>query len=134
MSAILKGRRQRGIGWNHSAETRAKMRQAWTPENRRAAKERGDQFALDPNWRKKIAESVSGSKNPRYQDGHALSPYGPGWGRVNRRIARQRANDRCEICGAMGRLDTHHKDGSKDNHAMDNLQVLCRKCHKKVHA
>lgn len=39
----------------------------------------------------------------------------------------------CEICGKQGKLDVHHKDENSNNNDPDNLQVLCRSCHMKIH-
>lgn len=39
----------------------------------------------------------------------------------------------CEICGKQGNLDVHHKDENPNNNEPDNLQVLCRSCHMKIH-
>jgi 5-methylcytosine-specific restriction endonuclease McrA len=66
----------------------------------------------------------------------------------NREIVMQRAEGRCEVCGmtddeSLARwaehLLVHHKDGrgatsGNPNNSIDNLQVLCRPCHKAVHA
>jgi hypothetical protein len=110
-----------------------KIRQSWTPEMRQAARERGIANAADPEWRKKIGESVSGEKSGTWEDGRAQIPYSPGWGHVNRRIVWEEQDGRCQMCGELKPLDTHHKDGSKSNHARDNLVGLCRKCHKYAH-
>ena len=37
--------------------------------------------------------------------------------------------ERCEDCGATGRLDRHHEDYAKPL----EIQTLCRSCHKKRH-
>ena len=39
----------------------------------------------------------------------------------------------CQICGAETKLDVHHKDGNYNNNSLDNLLVLCRSCHMKIH-
>jgi hypothetical protein len=52
--------------------------------------------------------------------------------KVNRRILFEYADNKCELCGQPARV-IHHKDGSKDNHLSDNLQVLCFKCHGQKH-
>jgi hypothetical protein len=42
---------------------------------------------------------------------------------------------KCEICSCnewMGKpigLELHHKDGNRQNHLLDNLQLLCPNCH-----
>ena len=39
----------------------------------------------------------------------------------------------CERCGVTERLHVHHKDKNPLNDSPQNLQVLCSKCHAKVH-
>ena len=109
-----------------------KIRAAWTPEHREAARLRGQQFAQDRDWRLRCGQP--GPANPMWEDGRAKIPYARGWTREWKRQARERAGYRCEICQSDKPCDTHHKDFRKDNHALENLQVLCRKCHKGLHA
>lgn len=41
----------------------------------------------------------------------------------------------CVSCGAEpDEVVVHHIDGDRENNDMDNLTVLCRRCHRKVHA
>lgn len=40
---------------------------------------------------------------------------------------------KCELCGSEENLDVHHKDGNWQKNEVDNLQVLCRSCHMKIH-
>ena len=134
MSEILTGKRHNYRSASTRPDVARKIRRWWTPQRKKAARLRGLAFASDPEWRKKIALSVSGAMNPHWEHGRAQIPYGPGWGRVNRRLVRKRAGYRCEVCVKRKPLDTHHKDGSKDNHSPENLQALCRKCHKVAHA
>lgn len=43
--------------------------------------------------------------------------------------------NKCEICGIsewLGKTincELHHKDGNKNNHKLENLQILCPNCH-----
>lgn len=39
----------------------------------------------------------------------------------------------CELCGKSGKMDVHHKDENYKNNEVENLQVLCRSCHMKIH-
>ena len=71
--------------------------------------------------------------NPMWENGRSQIPYARGWTRKVKLIALERANHQCEICQSNKTLDTHHIDYHKDNHDLSNLQVLCRKCHKKIH-
>ena len=40
----------------------------------------------------------------------------------------------CEICGSVERLEVHHNDLNWLNNTPSNLQLLCNKCHTKVHS
>lgn len=39
----------------------------------------------------------------------------------------------CVHCGSTENLNVHHIDQNHDNNLLDNLLVLCAKCHKKEH-
>lgn len=39
----------------------------------------------------------------------------------------------CEICGATQNVDIHHKDGNHQNNTSENLMLVCRRCHMKLH-
>lgn len=43
-----------------------------------------------------------------------------------------RDKNKCIICGKPAEI-IHHIDGSKNNHSMDNLIAVCRKCHEIIH-
>jgi len=112
-------------------EVAKKIRAWWTPERREAARERGERQAADPEWRLRCGQP--GELNPMWEDGRAVIPYARGWTPAMKRQAWERAGNRCEICQSDKACDTHHKDFRKDNHSLENLQVLCRKCHKRLH-
>jgi len=114
-------------------EVADKIREWWTPERREEWRENAKERAMNQAWRDLIARAVSGELNPNYQGKDKATPYAPGFGRLHRRLIRERAGNRCEICGKEGRLDIHHKDFSKDNHHPDNLMAVCRACHKSLH-
>jgi 5-methylcytosine-specific restriction endonuclease McrA len=40
---------------------------------------------------------------------------------------------KCEICGSNNNIVLHHKDGNRKNNQIENLQLLCRKCHTLTH-
>ncbi len=89
---------------------------------------------LPPNL--KIAQSKSpiqkGSKNinwnPDKQDN-----YGYEFNRHLKKRILERDNYKCQNCTSSKRLVVHHKDEDKLNNTEDNLVVLCRACHMKVH-
>jgi HNH endonuclease len=134
MSSVLQGKPHSWRSASTRPEVADKIRQTWTPEKREAARLRGLAMAADPDWRRRIGEAVSGARNPNWEDGRSQIPYAPGWGRVNRRAIREQAGHRCQRCGQQKPLDTHHKDGGKSDHSHENLEALCRKCHKAAHA
>jgi predicted HNH restriction endonuclease len=57
----------------------------------------------------------------------------------------ERANEKCECCGkeesklpGKQRFSIHHRDGNglnsfSPNHELDNLMLVCRSCHRKIH-
>jgi len=136
MSATLKGQPKLALRGRKRPEVAKKIAAAWTPAMREAARLRGLLAAENRDWLLKIAESVSGSRNPNFQDKDKAQPYAPGWGRGYRERIRARAVGICERCGTRPEypLDLHHKDFQKVNHAPENLAVLCRSCHKLLHA
>lgn len=40
---------------------------------------------------------------------------------------------KCEICGSTKNVDIHHKDFNHQNNNSDNLMLVCRSCHLKIH-
>ena len=50
----------------------------------------------------------------------------------NRAIRMREQKGICEHCGKEGK-EADHRDGSKDNHSLDNLAILCKTCHRKQH-
>lgn len=71
-----------------------------------------------------------GSRNGRWNGG--ISVYKNHYLlKKNRETKLLQCNYRCESCGAIASI-THHIDGSKINHSMDNLQALCPTCHYKT--
>lgn len=64
------------------------------------------------------------------------------YGKENVLEVLRRANNKCENCGSEKKLCIHHKDGNglnlirkglKANNDIDNLQVLCVYCHRRLH-
>lgn len=39
----------------------------------------------------------------------------------------------CAMCESKFNLLVHHKDGNRENNEDTNLQVLCKKCHQRIH-
>jgi 5-methylcytosine-specific restriction endonuclease McrA len=57
-----------------------------------------------------------------------------GW-KERRRLALRRAANRCQDCGAAGKLDVHHRTYRRwGNELPNDLRVLCAKCHRRRHS
>ncbi|MCD2201420.1 HNH endonuclease [Halobacterium sp. KA-4] len=90
--------------------------------------------------RSRMSEASSGEQNSNWKGGYSRR-YGAGW-----TLARERALERDEVCqycnedGTETRLDVHHivpvrafrqaeNQDLEDAHELDNLVVLCKRCH-----
>jgi hypothetical protein len=40
---------------------------------------------------------------------------------------------RCEECGFVGRVEVHHINKDRDNNSRENVRILCKGCHIKLH-
>jgi hypothetical protein len=77
---------------------------------------------------------VRGKDSPGWIDGRNSSPAGEE-AAVWRKVALMSKPPVCEECGKKlsGRdLQVHHKDGYRSNNDIDNLMVVCSKCHNTV--
>lgn len=73
-----------------------------------------------------LSNSKKEDKNPQWKGGVSEDYY--------RRIRREIKPDICELCGKSdGQINTHHKDGNHYNNGLNNLIVLCNKCHANLH-
>lgn len=86
---------------------------------------------LTDKGRKLISEAHKGSKNPRWNGG--ISEYSNHCKlKKNRTKLLKIKNYKCEDCGGFAKY-THHKNRDKSDHSIENLKVLCSKCHPKYH-
>ena len=116
-------------GSRHTADTRAKMR------NAKLGRLRGPHSELH---RQKISEAQRGNKNHNYKDGRSVNVYNYEFTVALKSQIRERDGNECVLCGASvgdssHGLHVHHIDFSKSNHKSDNLITLCTGCHKDVH-
>ena len=133
MSLATKGKPKAYPSASERPEVAEKIRRAWTAEMREAARCRGLRNAANPEWRLKIAMSLAEELNPRWEGGRSVSPYSPGFGSKVRQLVRCRDGFACRQCGSTNHLCVHHKDFQKNNHDIENLELLCRKCHTRSH-
>jgi len=71
----------------------------------------------------------NGDKNPRWKGGTS--------GGYIRKIGLQQLHKhgiyKCQICGSSEQLEVHHKDRNRLNNSIDNLMLVCKSCHRKIH-
>ena len=89
-----------------------------------------------------ILHLCPGCKQPQRASGHCprcrhrqRSIYSSNAWQIARRHVLERAKLRCERCGTAGLLDTHHVVAINSGGAPfdpDNLELLCRSCHRAV--
>ncbi len=81
--------------------------------------------------RVKMSNAKMGDKNPRWNGGTSEYVNHAILNKVRLKVLKN-AKGRCEICGERANI-IHHIDDSNDNHDVENLVVVCRKCHKVLH-
>lgn len=102
---------------------------------------------LPKEHRDNISKGMTGLRvlenHPLWRGGNGLK-YGSGWKRA-KRLVRERANHRCEICDISEeklkhnwQLDIHHIipfrcfNDHREANKLENLLAVCRKCHNKI--
>ena len=109
MSAALKGKPHPWILGHKRPAVGRKIAAWWTPERREAKRQ----------------EMLGRNPNARY---HGLSSKSAA--RLVKRIGRC---ERCHHDGTESRLDIHHRNRDKHDQRLENLEVLCHRCHMQEH-
>lgn len=73
----------------------------------------------------------SGEEHWNWQNGKSFEIYPKEFQIVRKEIIN--LQQICQICSSDKHLIVHHKDKNKKNNNINNLIVLCRKCHGKIH-
>lgn len=66
-----------------------------------------------------------GEKNGQWRGGVNYDYY--------RRVAFEHYPNMCSVCGTKKKLEVHHKDKNRKNNVVENLMIVCLKCHKSIH-
>jgi hypothetical protein len=101
----------------------------------KARKENVKGSRMRKDHREKISKAMT--DNPKnWMNGKTLAKH-PNWKggtRTYRRIKLSEVPLSCNECGKKNcNLDVHHIDQDRSNNAIENLQVLCVSCHRKLH-
>lgn len=78
-----------------------------------------------------------GRRNPAYYHGNGYLPYPNEWTKKFTKYIRKRYNYTCQLCSKIHnknkrKFEVHHIDYNKNNLDLDNLTLLCHKCHCKT--
>ncbi len=84
---------------------------------------------LSINCVKMCFHSQKGKKNFMWRGG--VAQYPNHYLMKKNRLIILMQNPKCEYCGKSA-TEVHHKDGSKTNHSLSNLQAVCRSCNAKI--
>lgn len=84
-------------------------------------------------WNKgKKCPQTSGKNNPNWRGGISFLPYSVDWTEDLKRAIRKRDKYTCQVCRIEPAIQVHHVDYDKKNNNLDNLIILCKKCHGKT--
>ncbi len=92
---------------------------------------------VSEKWRDGSYKNVSGKNHWRWKGGGS-NVYPNKFNRTLKNFIKSRDNYQCQICSRdlrnskLARI--HHRDGNKENCDQDNLILLCKFCHGKVHS
>ena len=92
---------------------------------------------IPPNFEQIRSYFEKGKNNISWKGGISSLLYPIEWNGTLKHKIFVRDKGRCQLCGKLGRkrsdLVCHHIDFNKKNCQTDNIQLLCRSCHMKVH-
>lgn len=78
--------------------------------------------------KKKQSIAQLGNRHPSWKGGHSYT--------YNRKFyipLVKTLKQCCCLCGNIKNLLTHHIDGNYEHNELDNISIVCKKCHYKVH-
>lgn len=110
MSEALSGKPRPHLRGKKRPDISQALRRWWTPERREAKRQ----------------EMLGRNPGARY---HGLSAKS-----AARLVARIGRCERCGHDGSESRLGIHHRNRDKHDHRLENLEVLCHRCHMQEHA
>ena len=85
------------------------------------------------NHNKKHPKYKSYLKKMRDRRGEKNPNFKAGWDWLKAEIKRTVNIKNCEICGSAKNIELHHKDFNRKNNVRDNIAIVCKSCHSKIH-
>jgi 5-methylcytosine-specific restriction endonuclease McrA len=110
MSAATKGKPKPSLKGRKRPKVGRKIAAWWTPERREARRQ----------------QLLGRNPQARY---HGLSARS-----AARLVQRIGHCERCQHDGSDSRLGVHHRNRDKHDHRLENIEILCHRCHMQEHA
>jgi hypothetical protein len=91
------------------------------------------------NRQKQMGKVVpSGKDSHLWRDGRSKATHPPEFTRALKREVFERDNKKCRVCGKsvvpLGERIVHHINANKNDNSLENLILVCKSCHGKIHA
>jgi 5-methylcytosine-specific restriction endonuclease McrA len=80
----------------------------------------------DPQYLKKLSEVKKGVLNPNYNGGNSRNY--KEYSNISKSLVQK-----CSYCGNTNKLIVHHIDLNYKNNDINNITIVCRSCHNKIH-
>jgi len=79
-------------------------------------------------YKKKLSLQKIGKNNPNFKDGNSYRCQSTIYLPIVQSLAQE-----CSVCGTTKKLITHHIDFNYKNNTFENITIVCRGCHNKIH-
>ena len=85
-------------------------------------------FYQTPQYIEKQRDKKIGNKNPNWKNGNSYTFQYNFYGELAKSLKQS-----CSLCGSKDKLLVHHLDGNYKNNISENITIVCRGCHNKIH-
>jgi len=82
----------------------------------------------NPNYKTILSLRKIGKNNPNYKNGESRTYYKNRCKYLSKILPLN-----CSLCNSTKKLVTHHVDGNYKNNILENITIVCRGCHNKIH-
>jgi len=130
--------RQRQLGFKHTPESKAKISAIHKGKKLSDEQKLRMSNASHKMWVDGVFDKVHKGKHNWKWKGGIEKDYPLEFNHRLRDFIKSRDNHQCQICSKdlykSRNANVHHRDGNKKNSDQDNLVLLCKDCHYKVHS
>lgn len=86
------------------------------------------EFYNTPEYKEKQRIKKIGNKNGMWKGGISRSPFE----KIYKNVAKS-LEQKCSLCSIKTKLIVHHIDNNYRNNKLNNLMIVCKGCHNKIH-